>query len=826
MHRFHGKARVTIVVPLLAALAIGGVVVGRAYSAEWRWRAQPIAASLGALEPVRALPRTETVLAVLEAQRFLDAGRPYAAWEALQGHTDAIGPAGYGANLVAARAAAEWGGWDKVKLVLEGRPWLGTAARGDGFFLLARAEEEIGNVGAAEPVYRSYLDLVEVNHRGLALARLAGILSAGGNALEAAEKYDAAAAELPAIADWLRLRAREERANLGTTAVSASTMERRSGSRTVRARAALLDAGALVSAGDHVSAVQLLEREATILVAERAFAEAATLRLLQAGIYRGTGALAIERGLLQEIAAVAGATPETRVEAADRLGAAEPPRMPAEELARGAAYEAASRPGHAAAALRSALEAGEPETAAIRLSIARLLYEARDYGPARTAFQRAAELIPESEVEVRADAELHAARSLFRTSSAARTRSAAISEFTRVAERFPGTAAAGTAHFLLGDEAASNAAGVTHYRRAAAISHSPDAREALYRVGDRSVRLGHTGDAIEAWEEYVRRYPTGEQTARVAYDTGRLHESARRNDRAREMYLAAIAAEPTSYWAVRAGERTGVEPLQWVRESPRVWPGLASEPAEAAAVLRRLDALEEAGLTEAREIEYRAALRDFASRPVALLTLAEGLRDRGWVVEALQLGNRLLAVRGGRWDDRLLRIVYPFPYRELIVAEAERVGIDPMLYAGLVRQESTFRPRIRSRVGATGLGQIMPATGRALAPAVGIREFDVSLLEVPEVNLRMGTKYFGDLVRRYGGATDLALAGYNAGPSRADRWRRQFSYGRDTDAFRAAIPFSETRNYVMIVLRNAAIYRSLYGQPGGMAPLASGSAAE
>jgi soluble lytic murein transglycosylase len=137
-----------------------------------------------------------------------------------------------------------------------------------------------------------------------------------------------------------------------------------------------------------------------------------------------------------------------------------------------------------------------------------------------------------------------------------------------------------------------------------------------------------------------------------------------------------------------------------------------------------------------------------------------------------------------------------------------------MLYAGLIRQESTFRANVRSVVGAVGLGQIMPATGRWLAPMVGIQDYNERLLEVPEVNVRMGTKFMSDLVKRYGGAADLALAGYNAGPSRADRWRREFRYGQDTDAFREAIPFAETRNYVMVVLRNREIYERLYGRAG------------
>jgi soluble lytic murein transglycosylase len=226
-------------------------------------------------------------------------------------------------------------------------------------------------------------------------------------------------------------------------------------------------------------------------------------------------------------------------------------------------------------------------------------------------------------------------------------------------------------------------------------------------------------------------------------------------------------------------------------------------------VLRRLDLLDSMGLRDEWQAEYIAATRSFAGQPAALITLAEGVRDRGHAVQAINLGWQLLNLRNREWDIRLLRVVYPFPYRDLIEDEARRYGIDAMLFAGLIRQESTFRPEIKSRVGATGLSQIMPATGRGLAPSIGIRDFDPSMLEVPEVNARMGAKYLGDMLRRYGGTQDLALAAYNAGPGRADRWRRELP-SRDRDAFREAIPFAETRGYVQVVLRNAEIYRRIY----------------
>ena len=276
------------------------------------------------------------------------------------------------------------------------------------------------------------------------------------------------------------------------------------------------------------------------------------------------------------------------------------------------------------------------------------------------------------------------------------------------------------------------------------------------------------------------------------------------------MYRAASAADPGSYYAFRAGSRLGVHPIDGILAEPRPWVGLASDPGAAQAVLKRLDALAEAGLHEEWEQELASALRVLNGRSAALLAVAEGLRDRDHTVEAIRLGRQLLNDRGGAWDPRLLRIVFPFPYRGLIEAESERAGVDPMLLAGLIRQESSFKHDARSWVGATGLSQIMPSTGRWLASAVGVRGFEQRLLAVPEVNVRMGARYLRDQLRSYDGARDLALAAYNAGPGRADRWKRTLNYGRDTDAFREAIPFDETRAYVKLVLRNAALYSRLY----------------
>lgn len=762
------------------------------------------------VEAVRVLPRTELLLVTTQARAQMAEGRPWAAWRLLREHMGDPKTAPSDAVILAAQAAGEWGAWRQARDLLSAHPGLGRAEGGEGLLLLGRAEEELGNHASAAAAYRRYLEVGEGRSRALAQARLGNVLRQGGDPRGAAAALAAAAPLVPEVEDWLGVLQLEQLVKSGDRSVADLATRAVGGSSPVRLRRVRAEVQGWVERGDLPRAVRRLEWEARVLAAQGARAEAARLHLDRAGLLLRADREAEARELLRSLAQEPSVPAELRVDAANALGERKG-LSAAEELARAAAWEAGGKPGLAARALRAALAAGAPDDGGVQLRLGHLLYAERDYAPARAAFQRAAERLQDREKV--AEAELLAARSLFRTGgrSAASAKATALAEIRRVAERYEGTAAAGTAHFLVGDEASTLEAALSRYRRAAAVRSSPEAREALFRVGDRSLRLKDPTAALAAWQEYVERYPRGEETARVAYEAGKLHERAGREARAREMYAAAVRADPVSYYALRAADRLGVDLLERVLAEPSPWVGLAADPRDAADVLRRLDALERIGLAEERGEELAAAIRNFEHRPVALLVLAEGLRDRGYAVDAIRLGRRLLAQRDGEWDERLLRVVFPFPFRKLLEEEADRADVDPMLLAGLVRQESSFRPDARSWVGATGLGQIMPATGRWLASAVGVRDYQEELLEVPEVNLLMAATYLGDLMERYDGERDLALSAYNAGPGRADRWRRTLRHGRDTDAFREAIPFDETRHYVKVVLRNAAVYERLYG---------------
>jgi soluble lytic murein transglycosylase-like protein/TolA-binding protein len=157
-----------------------------------------------------------------------------------------------------------------------------------------------------------------------------------------------------------------------------------------------------------------------------------------------------------------------------------------------------------------------------------------------------------------------------------------------------------------------------------------------------------------------------------------------------------------------------------------------------------------------------------------------------------------------------IRMYYPEKYEDAIRKYSARQGIDPYLVMGLILQESYFNPRARSAVGATGLMQLMPATGRELGGRL-YRSFNVSRLENPETNIELGTMHLKMLVDLFGGKTQLAIASYNAGQGNVMKWRRA-APSKPMDEFLESIPFPETRNYVKRVTMLRASYERLNQQ--------------
>jgi soluble lytic murein transglycosylase len=241
-----------------------------------------------------------------------------------------------------------------------------------------------------------------------------------------------------------------------------------------------------------------------------------------------------------------------------------------------------------------------------------------------------------------------------------------------------------------------------------------------------------------------------------------------------------------------------------------------SVPAAANGRWTRAQALRSIAFDASAELELRAAY-DQTPAPGLLLAIAEAAADAGRYPVGIVAGRQLLPRLDARQFEEvpleIWRAVYPLPYRTALEREASRYELDPAMVAGLIRQESAFAADAVSRRGAIGLMQIWPPTAPRLARSLRLAYSRARLFD-PEYNLRLGTSYLSTLLKAYD-QPEFALAAYNAGENRVKEWTAGQSY-EELPEFVESIPFTETREYVQIVLRNAGLYRRIYPAPGAV----------
>ena len=155
------------------------------------------------------------------------------------------------------------------------------------------------------------------------------------------------------------------------------------------------------------------------------------------------------------------------------------------------------------------------------------------------------------------------------------------------------------------------------------------------------------------------------------------------------------------------------------------------------------------------------------------------------------------------WDDVALR--FPLSFADEIHKNAKKQNVNPALLFGLIRRESAFFEKAHSPVGARGLMQIMPNTGRQIAKELKQRWKGKNSLYDPVRNIKYGSYYYKKLVKQFKGNYAMALAAYNAGPHRVKSWLPEETL--PADVWIEIIPFHETRGYVTTVLLYAMIYQ-------------------
>ncbi|UCH73149.1 MAG: lytic transglycosylase domain-containing protein [Rhodospirillales bacterium] len=344
------------------------------------------------------------------------------------------------------------------------------------------------------------------------------------------------------------------------------------------------------------------------------------------------------------------------------------------------------------------------------------------------------------------------------------------------------------------------------------------------------IALRFLGDPRTAFEHFSGlydsvRYPIS--LARAAYWSGRAADAAGEEQIARQWFRTA-ATHTTTFYGQLAAQRIGIATTTLPSLEPDVSPAARAEfdRDELVRAVRLLVSLRDpsnAGhggaardasdpydepeqflVSRSEDVVLKQFLRHIARRAksAAEWKLAGQLaRDSGRIDIAVYIARR--AARDGV-------VLGELGYPTMVLAED--VPPEPALLHALIRQESAFDVEARSRAGARGLMQLMPATAKRVARKLRVKNHSTArLTSDPHHNVALGGAYLDSMLARYEGSMVMALAAYNAGPHRVDKWLEDYGDPRgqleDAIDWIESIPFSETRNYVQRIMEALPIYR-------------------
>lgn len=760
-----------------------------------------VIAAVGAITPQGnsyrslLLSPADSALAEFEAGRFWHAARMLREEGAAAGTPEDV--------LLLARAEAGWKNWSAVAELLDGAEWLSEESDAIGLYILGRAWEAQGQWAEAAESYGRYVDLGSLGttrHHASIVRRTRSLWKSGERE-----------------ASFISLRQLEP--HLGAqswTALEIALGEARDGNASsvedllgmIEQPLAQLSSwrllpDALFEAGDLIGATEAFRQAYQQLNGDRRATAAIELaELLLAG-----GDTATARGLLLEGLEEAPGTFRDRA-AAELFDLGDTDRELTLELAR-----ILDRAGDGRRALTGydrvvALSANTIDGVSVPLPMR--VERARLMGTVQT---RQEEAIQEFRAirDVTTDDRI-GGRNLELWAQLRRRQG--LDEHVRTLRRWlleehPNSSEAAEVAWSRASQADSRGELDSALRQYAVLSSNArtHARAGQARMRSGQIYLGRS-DRVQAagvFEGYLEDFPEGRRWQEASYWAGRMRMELGDTSAAEKHIRQIKTRDPVSYYAVIGAELLGELYTMNVSDAddPAIPPWLNRG-------LSDIDLFTEAGLEQAAVAEIDRLREVARTSKNDMLGLAEGLIARGRTIDGINLGWALRD-EGHEWDSRLIRVAFPLPYLDLIRREAMEWGVDPIILAAIIRQESAFKADIVSRAGAIGLMQVMPPTGAQLARVHGPSDFQEAHLASPEVSLHLGAAYFVEMSARYDGVLPLILSAYNAGPTRATRWK-QYPEISDLLRFTERIPFVETRGYVKNVRRNLGIYGVLYGQ--------------
>lgn len=309
--------------------------------------------------------------------------------------------------------------------------------------------------------------------------------------------------------------------------------------------------------------------------------------------------------------------------------------------------------------------------------------------------------------------------------------------------------------------------------------------------------LNKPWEAFEHFERVYHKVETPISKSRAAYWAGRASEVLKHKDVAQKWYKVAAQTQTTFYGQLAAAAINAPQKLP----VPTIKSSTKPSGQSIAEMLKASEYLIEAGQwSEASSFLLRVTT--IARKPDDFLLAAQ---------QASRAGLKHIAIRIAQDAEKQNVLLPDYAYPQV---ENYMRGINDVEWAlihGLIRQESRFDEQAVSSAGARGLMQLMPGTAKEVARKSGLSHQNEWLTSRPAHNVKLGSKYIGQLVARYDGNYAIALAGYNAGPSRANRWIEEFGDPRkgeiDLVDWIELIPIYETRNYVQRVMEGVYVYR-------------------
>ncbi|NKB69837.1 MAG: transglycosylase SLT domain-containing protein [Candidatus Latescibacteria bacterium] len=484
------------------------------------------------------------------------------------------------------------------------------------------------------------------------------------------------------------------------------------------------------------------------------------------------------------------------------------PRTDSEAYGRALVYIRHRRYPKAKSQLKTLLTKGDSLAGQAQYQLAQIYRQQRQYPQAQRAYDKAYRQYGHS------DALFHLAGIQVRRGRDTQ----AIATYSRFAEGHPQHPQTAQALWLAGKAAERNdrfdEAEEFFARLVANHTDSSRFEEAGWTVGFMQYCRGEYRLALKTFEDWSRRANQVHMIDQSLFWAGKAAQRLGQEGQARTFFQLAAQGFPRSYYAARAvslgfdkAAQRLARPTAGLYPAPEPGP-----PINGQAYLNRASLFHEVGLTNLAAAEIYQARQLNRGQMTALKVVRDRYENLGFRDRALRLSRHIY---GTSKDSSEFYRIFPNHYWEQIVEAATEAQLDPYLVLSVIRQESFFNERAVSGVGARGLMQIMPGTGRKLAQNLGLDSFELDQLFNPAVSIRLGSTYLATQVQTFAAdpgpslGVELGLAAYNGGPEAARGWSRRFP-NEDPDAFVERIPYHETRLYVKLILKNYAIYKALF----------------